>query len=58
MNIDAADKMPNLAVKPDGVHPKLEKYILRKVRTRGGGGRAGRLALFAALDGSGQMPET
>jgi asparagine synthase (glutamine-hydrolysing) len=32
MNIDAADKMPNLSVKPDGVHPKLEKYILRKVR--------------------------
>lgn len=32
MNIDAADKMPNLAEKPDGVHPKLEKYILRKVR--------------------------
>ena len=31
MNIDAADKMPNLAVKPDGIHPKLEKYILRKV---------------------------
>jgi asparagine synthase (glutamine-hydrolysing) len=30
MNIDPADKMPNLAVKPDGVHPKLEKYILRK----------------------------
>ena len=31
MNIDARDKMPNLAEKPDGVHPKLEKYILRKV---------------------------
>jgi asparagine synthase (glutamine-hydrolysing) len=31
MNIDAADKMPNLAVKPDGIHRKLEKYILRKV---------------------------
>ena len=31
MNIDAADKMPNLAEKPDGVHRKLEKYILRKV---------------------------
>lgn len=31
MNIDAADKMPNLSVKPDGVHAKLEKYILRKV---------------------------
>lgn len=30
MNIDAADKMPNLAEKPDGIHPKLEKYILRK----------------------------
>ena len=30
MNIDAADKMPNLKEKPDGVHPKLEKYILRK----------------------------
>ena len=31
MNIDPRDKMPNLAEKPDGVHPKLEKYILRKV---------------------------
>lgn len=31
MNINAADKMPNLSEKPDGVHPKLEKYILRKV---------------------------
>lgn len=30
MNIDPADKAPNLAEKPDGVHPKLEKYILRK----------------------------
>lgn len=30
MNIDAADKQPNLAEKPDGVHAKLEKYILRK----------------------------
>ena len=25
MNIDPADKMPNLKEKPDGVHPKLEK---------------------------------
>ena len=32
MDIDAADKMPRLDEKPDGVHPKLEKYILRKVR--------------------------
>lgn len=31
MNIDPRDKMPNLSEKPDGVHPKLEKYILRKV---------------------------
>jgi asparagine synthase (glutamine-hydrolysing) len=30
MNIDAAHKMPNLAERPDGVHAKLEKYILRK----------------------------
>ena len=30
MNIDAADKMPDLSIKPDGVHAKLEKYILRK----------------------------
>jgi asparagine synthase (glutamine-hydrolysing) len=30
MNIDPRDKMPNLSEKPDGVHPKLEKYILRK----------------------------
>jgi len=30
MNMDAAYKMPNLAEKPDGVHPKLEKYVLRK----------------------------
>ena len=31
MNIDPRDKMPNLSEKPDGVHAKLEKYILRKV---------------------------
>jgi asparagine synthase (glutamine-hydrolysing) len=30
MSIDAAHKMPNLGSRPDGVHPKLEKYILRK----------------------------
>lgn len=30
MNIDAAYKMPDLNSKPDAVHPKLEKYILRK----------------------------
>ncbi|KAI3438337.1 hypothetical protein D9Q98_000770 [Chlorella vulgaris] len=30
MNIDAADKMPDLSAKPDGRHAKLEKYILRK----------------------------
>ena len=30
MNIDPADKMPNLKEKPDGIHPKLEKYVLRK----------------------------
>lgn len=30
MNIDPADKMPNLAEKPDGIHAKLEKYVLRK----------------------------
>ena len=48
MNIDAADKMPNLAVKPDGIHPKLEKYILRKV-----GALAGSGGLWRALAGSG-----
>eukprot|EP01025_Chloroclados_australasicus_P018846 TRINITY_DN2003_c1_g1_i6.p1 TRINITY_DN2003_c1_g1~~TRINITY_DN2003_c1_g1_i6.p1 ORF type:complete len:649 (-),score=79.24 TRINITY_DN2003_c1_g1_i6:1644-3590(-) len=30
MNIDPADKMCDLKQKPDGVHKKLEKYILRK----------------------------
>lgn len=30
MTMDAAEKMPNLSEKPDGVHPKLEKYVLRK----------------------------
>lgn len=30
MGIDATEKMPNLSEKPDGVHCKLEKYILRK----------------------------
>ena len=44
MNIDAADKMPNLAVKPDGIHPKLEKYILRKVGGWVGGWVGGLIA--------------
>lgn len=30
MNIDPRDKMCDRSVKPDGVHPKSEKYILRK----------------------------
>lgn len=45
MNIDPRDKMPNLSEKPDGVHPKLEKYILRKV----GRGRAGELECGGSL---------
>ena len=30
MNIDAKYKMIDMSEKPDGVHPKMEKYILRK----------------------------
>lgn len=30
MNIDPAEKMCDMSVKPDGMHPKMEKYILRK----------------------------
>ena len=30
MNISPAEKMINLKTKPDGFHPKLEKYLLRK----------------------------
>jgi asparagine synthase (glutamine-hydrolysing) len=30
MNMDPAEKQPDLSVKPDGVHAKLEKYVLRK----------------------------
>eukprot|EP01023_Acetabularia_acetabulum_P053125 TRINITY_DN5921_c1_g3_i7.p1 TRINITY_DN5921_c1_g3~~TRINITY_DN5921_c1_g3_i7.p1 ORF type:complete len:547 (+),score=100.01 TRINITY_DN5921_c1_g3_i7:62-1702(+) len=30
MNIDPVEKMCNLGERPDGVHPRLEKYILRK----------------------------
>jgi len=30
MTMDAKEKMPDLKSKPDGVHPKLEKYVLRK----------------------------
>ena len=30
MNIDPADKMIDVKSKPDGVHPRLEKYLLRK----------------------------
>jgi asparagine synthase (glutamine-hydrolysing) len=30
MNIDPAEKMIDLKSKPDGLHPRLEKYILRK----------------------------
>ena len=30
MNIDPGEKMCDRGFKPDGVHPKLEKYILRK----------------------------
>ena len=30
MSIDPAEKMINLKEKADGVHPKLEKYLLRK----------------------------
>jgi asparagine synthase (glutamine-hydrolysing) len=30
MNIDPSLKMCNLKEKPDGVHSKLEKYLLRK----------------------------
>jgi hypothetical protein len=29
-DIDPAEKMCNLQEKPDGVHPRLEKYLLRK----------------------------
>ncbi len=30
MNIDPAEKLIDMKTKPDGVHPRLEKYILRK----------------------------
>lgn len=30
MNIDPSEKMCDMGVKPDGVHRKMEKYILRK----------------------------
>jgi hypothetical protein len=30
MNIDPADKMIDVKSKPDGVHPRLEKWLLRK----------------------------
>jgi len=30
MNIDPREKMCDMADKPDGVHPRMEKYILRK----------------------------
>lgn len=30
MNIDPKEKMCDMKVKPDGIHPKIEKYILRK----------------------------
>eukprot|EP00884_Botryococcus_braunii_P006202 jgi/Botrbrau1/15583/Bobra.0288s0002.1 len=30
MTIDPREKMCNMAEKPDGVHPRMEKYILRK----------------------------
>lgn len=30
MNVDPQYKMCDMTVKPDGVHPKMEKYILRK----------------------------
>ena len=30
MNIDPSDKVVDVASRPDGKHPKLEKYILRK----------------------------
>lgn len=30
MTMDPKEKMPDLKTKPDGVHPKLEKYVLRK----------------------------
>lgn len=30
MNIDPKEKMCDMNHKPDGVHPKMEKYILRK----------------------------
>lgn len=30
MNIDPKEKMCDMSHKPDGVHPKMEKYILRK----------------------------
>ena len=30
MNIDPQEKMCSMAERPDGVHPKMEKYLLRK----------------------------
>ena len=30
MNMDPAEKMCDMGSKPDGVHPKMEKYVLRK----------------------------
>ncbi|CAG9460254.1 unnamed protein product [Pedinophyceae sp. YPF-701] len=30
MDVDAADKMIDMSDKPDGVHPRMEKYLLRK----------------------------
>lgn len=30
MNMDPQDRMCDMSAKPDGVHPKMEKYVLRK----------------------------
>jgi len=30
MNIDPEEKVCDMSLKPDGVHPKMEKYVLRK----------------------------
>jgi asparagine synthase (glutamine-hydrolysing) len=34
MNIDPKEKMCNYAEKPDGAHPRMEKYLLRKAFDR------------------------